>query len=110
MLKASTLVEVMVAMVVVLTSFFAAMMLFGNVIRSGGNEREFEARLLLHEVAGAIRSGELRAEDITDTERFVLRGHVSVYEKAPDLKLLHLAAYDREGKLLVERKELWYHR
>jgi len=90
-LKASSLIEVIIAMVVIVVIFSTAMMIFSNVLLSSPSARKLRARatlkdaLVLAEGSGGATDSTYQAGELTVERRY------SAYPAAPALYLLRIS-------------------
>lgn len=109
-LKASTLMESLVAMVLIMLTMCIGGMIYGNVLSGSDSARKLKAQLLLEaESEYRTRNTEYRMSKVLEKED---RGEMKVvtsvepYKNMPGLLLVTKRAVDTEGKVLAERKEL----
>ncbi len=105
-LKASTLLEALVAMVIVMLALGVFTTIYLNVLRSGDYHRKTEAGLLLEKIAMETKQSKTFIDTEFNLEEFVIIKKIITYEGAENLSLLSLKAFDKKEKLLVERNEL----
>jgi len=104
-IKASTLVEVVVAMVVILVVFGIAMMIYTNVLRLSLSAKKIRAQALLQETL-------LKAEHTAGntTQSFTLDDFRIEQEAAPynnsNLTEIHLTAYDQNQQKVAELQKV----
>lgn len=106
-ISGSTLVETLVAMIIVMLAFGIGMMIYLNVIQSSSALQKLNAQLQMNQIAIETIEDSLFAENeyTLKTMKIIktLQAHNAVSDK---LKLLKLEAFDGNGKKLGERKEL----
>ena len=103
--NASTIMEVIVSMVIIVIVFGIAMMIFSNVLRLSVSAKKIRARAILYE---AMITAEHNAENITQTftiDDFRVEQEVKSYNNATDI---HLTAYDQNQKKIVELEKVIY--
>ena len=105
-LKASTLVEALTAMVIVMLALGVFTTIYVNVIKSGEYHRKTQAALLLDKIAVETKQNKIFLDEKIKTGGFVLEKKVTPYNGASNLSLLSLKAFDGKEKLLAERNEL----
>lgn len=106
-LKASTLVETLVAMIIVMLAFGIGLMIYLNVIQSSGVQKRLNANLQMNQIAIEAVSKNLLADDEYKLETMKIVKTVQPYSSGSDkLKLLTIVAFDGNNKKIGERKEL----
>ena len=105
-LKAATLMESLVAMVVVLVCCGIASMIYVNVITSGNEREKLKAHLLLNEAAIKAKNENLFLDEEIRGETITIRKSIAPYKELPDISLLTLTAVDADGHVIETRKEL----
>lgn len=105
-LKGSTLVEVIVAMVIILTCMGIAMSIFLNVSRDMNEELRILAEIRIHALATETN----RAKDYTDTsvdfDNMKLQRNITSYANKAKLKQVTIAAFTLSGKKIGDYKEI----
>ena len=108
-LRAATLIESLIAMVIVMISFSAALMIYVNISKSDNNRQKLRAYLLLNEAAIETKANNAFYDEEIQSETMVIRKSVKSYNPAysgENPKILLLEAYDKSGKKIADRKEL----
>ena len=105
-IKGSTLIEVLVAMIIVMVSFGIAMAIFMNISSSGNHAQQLKAQLLLNKAAIRTKAENSFIDEISEGESIIINKTVTSYNGIPGLNLLLLQAFDINGKKIAERKEL----
>jgi Tfp pilus assembly protein PilE len=107
-IQASSLVEVITALVIISVIFSIAIMVYLNVHRSGFSSRRLVGALLINEVLVNTLQ-EKRYQQVTITiDDFTIYQDIVSYKSASNLKVIILEARDVNGKLVAERKRLVY--
>ena len=105
-LKASTLVEALTAMVIVMLALSLFTTIYVNIMKSGEHQRKMQAALLLDKIAVETKQNKIFLDEKIKTGEFVLQKQVAPYNGAVNLSMLSLKAFDGNEKLLAERNEL----
>ena len=105
-LKGSTLVEALVAMIIVMLALGVFTTVYVNVLKSGDRHRKLQAGLLLDKIALEAKQNRLLLDAEYKTEEFVIQKKVEVYGGAEGLLSLSLKAFDKNEKLMAVRNEL----
>lgn len=106
MLPASSILEVVVALVLVMIIFGISMTLLANVSRSGVSLQQFKGTLLLNELYTSTKDGKTFYDEEINEGGNVIHKKVSKYNKMPHLMLLELEIVNPEGRQLAQRKDL----
>jgi Tfp pilus assembly protein PilV len=105
-LKAATLMEALIAMVVVLVCCGIASMIFVNVMRSGNQRAKLHAHLLLNETAVKAREEKKFLDEVIESDNLVIKKSVVPYRDNASITVLTLDAMDENDKILETYKEL----
>ena len=105
-LKAATLIESLVAMVIVMLCFGISAMIYVNVMNADNQRLKLSAHLLLNETAVLTKTGKNFLDREIKGERLDIKASFTKYRESSDLTLMTLTAVDKEGKLLGTRKEI----
>jgi putative aminopeptidase FrvX len=104
--KASSILEVVIAMVVIVTVFTVAMMIYGNVQRLSLSGQKIKVRGILQEtLINAERNPENTKRSLT-IDNISVDEEISNYNQAEDLKLIDLVAYDLNREKIAELREV----
>ncbi|MDQ3192428.1 MAG: hypothetical protein M3Q58_12615 [Bacteroidota bacterium] len=105
-IKASTLIEVIVALIIVMISFGIAMAIYVNVTYSDNQIQKLKANLILNETAIKTTNENSFIDEKTEVDGISVVKTVHSYEGIQGLNLLLLEAFDVNMKKIAERKEL----
>ena len=103
--NASTIMEVIVSMVIIVIVFGIAMMIFSNVLRLSLSGKKMRAQAILNET---MIKAEHNVENITQTftiDDFRVEQEVKSYNNAADI---HLTAYDQNQQKIAEMEKMIY--
>lgn len=105
-LKASTLAEVLVAMIIVMLSFGIALTIFVNVTGSSAIEQRTRADLIIRSLAASI----IDSGNYIDAEVVVsgikVKREILPWDRTLGLSVLKLTAFDRHGKKISEQTQI----
>ena len=104
--KASSILEVLIAMIIILLVFGIAMMISANVLRSSLSVNKIKAQALLHEL---LMKAEQTKENTTQTftlNGFRLEQEINVTALNKNLMEIHLTAYDENQEKVGELQTL----
>ena len=105
-LKGATLIESMVAMIVVLLCFGIASMIYVNVMNSDNRRAELHAHLLLNELAMKAKQHDIFLdEEMREGELFITK-KVETYNDVPGLIRLTITARNERDKVIATHNEL----
>lgn len=105
-LKASSMLEALVAMVIILGSFVVTCMIYVNVTTSDNNRQKLDAQLLINQMAFKTKQEQNFIDETTETDFLTIEKTVVKYPNTEDLNQLTIRVTDKEGKLIEEYKEL----
>lgn len=104
MLRASTIIELIVAMLIVSSVFVMAMMVFSGVMNSSRTRMVTEAEIRILSLTGeSFLSGKYLNEDI-EYPNMVLHRVVSEYRNQKHLSLVTIEAVAKDGKVLLTKQ------
>jgi len=105
-IRASTLLEVVISMVIILVVFSTAMMIYANVTRSSLSLKQLQAQAFLEEV---MRNAEIVNENSNQSLNmgdFKIEQVVSEYNDDKKLLEIDLTAYDANQLKIAELKKV----
>lgn len=105
-LKAATLIEALIAMVIVLVCLGIASMIYVNVISSGNQRTRLNAHLALSDVSIVSKKSRLFLDEEIRSGNIIIRKTISPYKESPGVSVLVLVAVNAEGKVISTWKEL----
>ena len=92
--EASTILEVVISMVVILAVFTIAMMIYSNVMRSSLSVKKIKAQALLHETMAKAEQNEENSSQIFTVDDFKIEQKTETYDNNPALTEIDLVAFD----------------
>lgn len=105
-LKGSTLIEVIVAMVIIMTVHAIALAIFINISGNNNNKIKMKAYLKMEEVWIKTVQESSYFDDEYDFDNIIIKKMISPYEQNKRLKVLQFQAFNMNGKLIIEKKQL----
>jgi Tfp pilus assembly protein PilV len=99
---ASTIIETVVAMVIIVAVFGIAMMIYANVMQSGLSVKKIRARALLDEAATNISPSQSDLNKSFSAGDFSISQTVKAYNGESDLLEIDLTAYDINQQKVAE--------
>ena len=103
-LKASTLIEVLVAMVIISISFAIGLAVITNVINSSNQKQKLDAFLLADSVAVQTIKEERYFDENYEFENFNLVKTVHQHQKNNNLEIIQIAVFDKTKKKILTKK------
>jgi hypothetical protein len=105
-LKGSTLIETIVAMILILLCFGIFIIIYNNVLSSKNNRIHLSATLLLDDLAIMAHKNNNWIDENVDKEKIKIKKVISAYKDCPSLRTFELKAFDERNQLIVSRKEI----
>ena len=106
-LPASTLVEVLVSMAIVMIAFGLGLSIYFTVLNSDRNRMELEAGLLINEMAAESHAQNVWLNETVKLDALTLEKTLTPYEGMTDrLQTLTITAYNKQGRVVAQCKEL----
>lgn len=105
-LKAATILESMIAMVVITVCFGIAAMIFVNVLNNDKDRASLKAILLLSRKSEIIKKEKFFIDGEEKENGYIIQKTFSKYPETENLLQMTLKAIDESGKVVKERKEL----
>ncbi|MDB5002072.1 MAG: hypothetical protein JWQ34_297 [Mucilaginibacter sp.] len=104
--KASTILEVIISMIIILLVFTIAMMISANIMRSSLSVKKINAQAVLHELLiKAEQNKEVHSQSFT-TDDFSVVQEVKPDENFQNLLNIHLTAYDTNQEKVAELQKI----
>jgi Tfp pilus assembly protein PilV len=105
-LRSFTLIETLVALVLVMLSFGLAMLLFTQVEQARKTTLQMKTALAMEEIAAFTKNEAHYLDDRLDYEAFYIEKKCYPYLQGSNAVVLILSAHMRNGQFLNERKEI----
>lgn len=105
-IKASSLLETIIALMVIMIVFGIAMTIYVNVMKNSTSLSELKASLKLEELARETKEKKSYFDESFNDESTLIEKKVKKYNDREGLLLLDFQAYDKTNKRLAERKEI----
>lgn len=105
-IKAATLIESLIAMVIVMLCFGIAITVYVNVISSGNQAQKLRSRLLLKKIAVETKQSRVFLDEKITLDEVVVQKKITPYNGMKNLVQMNLKAYSNTEKLLSEYNEL----
>lgn len=104
--RASSLLEVVISMVIIVAVFGIAMMIYTNVLRSSLSSQKLKAEALLKEAAFTAEHNAVNTAQTFTAEDFRIEQEIKPYRGNTALIELHLTAYDQNQQKIAELQEV----
>ena len=105
-LKASTLLESLIAMIIIVVCFGVATMIYSNVLDSDKQRLQLKAILVLNEEAIELKKGKTFLDSEKQNGDWVIKKIVEKYPQTENLYTISLSVIDRNGRIIATRNEL----
>jgi|CXWL01.1.fsa_nt_gi hypothetical protein len=105
-IKAATLIESLIAMVIVMLCFGISTTVYINVISSGNQIQKLKSELILKKVAMETKKEHLFLDEEITLDEITVRKKITPYNGLKNLSQINLQAYNSNEKLLSEYNEL----
>jgi len=105
-LKASTLVESLIAMVILVVCLGIGTMVYSNVLSSDKERKQLHATLLANEEAIKIKSEKNYLDAEEKSGDWTLKKTIEKYDQTENLFSLSIVVLDGDRKIILIRREL----
>ena len=105
-IKGSTLVETLIAMVLIVTTISISVMIYISVVTSDKQNKLVQAKLLIEKEVGLIKKKQLFVNGESTRNGISIQKQFTVYEGSSQLQLMQIVASDTSGLRLLEHQEL----
>jgi type II secretory pathway pseudopilin PulG len=102
---ASTIIEVVISMVIIVIVFGIAMTIFANVTRLSLSGKKLKAQALLRQ-AMITAEGTLNSTKTITIDEFRIEQEVKPYQQNSALSDIHLTAYDQNQQKIAELEKV----
>jgi type II secretory pathway pseudopilin PulG len=105
-LKASTILEVVISMTIIVIVFGIAMMIFTNVLRFSLSAKKLRAQALLRETMLNAEQNPVNASQSLAVDDFRIEEVAEPYPQNSNLTAIHLTAYDQNQQKVAELQKV----
>ena len=105
-LKATTLPESLIAMVIILLVFGIAISIFANVMDSSSIHEKIRAEIILQNLLVKTKTDKNFFDGEMEINGIRIIKKIASYSGAEGLSMISLTAFDRKNKQITERSEL----
>lgn len=107
--KASSILETVISMVVIVTVFTIALMIFGNVQRLSLSAKKVKVDGILNEALLTAEKAPSITKQSFTVDNFRIEEEISAYNNTTNLYLISLVAYDPNQEKIAQLKEVVSH-
>jgi Tfp pilus assembly protein PilE len=104
--QASTILEVVISMVIIVVVFGIAMMIYTNVLRMSLSVKKLKAQAILNEIALKTEHNPADATPDVITDDFRIEQETKPYNGNTALLEIHLTAYDNNKQKIAELQQV----
>lgn len=104
--QASSVIEVVISMIVILVVFVMAMMIITNVMRTSLSSKKIQATALLNDLMITAQQDKNIESTTLVIGDFQVKQEVENYHDEAGLIEIHLTAYDSNSQLVAELKKV----
>ena len=105
-LKAATLMESLIAMIIIVVCLGVGTMIYSNVLNSDKQRLKFKAILMLNKEAEQIKTDKGFIDGEKQEGDYVIRRAIKKMPQTENLYMLTLVVLNKEGKVIGTRNEL----
>lgn len=105
-LKANTLVETMVAMVIITTAFAVGMLIYINIVTGTGGTIKIKAHMLAKNTIANSLSNEAYIDQAWEIDNLKVQQALLDYNKSDQVKLLQVDVFSSDQKILATEKRI----
>lgn len=105
-LHASTIMEVMVSMIIIIIVFGTAMMIYSNIVRSSLSAKKIQAQSILKEVLMKVEQGTETVNPVLTIGDLQIEREVKPYGTDGKLSEIHLTAYYDNHQKVAELQKV----
>ncbi|MGV8879433.1 MAG: hypothetical protein ACOH2A_10410 [Sphingobacteriaceae bacterium] len=106
-LNASSLLEVLVSMIIIVLVFSIAMGIHSNILRASLTVKTYRANAVLQEILGNLQIAEEGKQSFI-AGGFRIDGQITTDERNSELKLVQLSIYDASDKEMATVRKVVY--
>lgn len=104
--RATTIIETVVAMTIILIVFLIAGTVFLNISRSGLTEKKVRASAILNNYVEELRISEVPYENIESVDGFIIQTEAKEYAGRAGVVMVHCTVSDSGSGIIAEQKRL----
>jgi type II secretory pathway pseudopilin PulG len=104
--KASTIIETVIAMMIILIVFLVAGTIFLNISKSGLTEKKIKAYESINNYYDQVKINDIPFQGKEEINGFLINMDIEAYGEKPGVVLVHCWISDNENKILAEQKRI----
>ncbi len=104
--KATTIIETVIAMTIILIVFFIAGTIFVNISKSGLTEKKIRAAAVINNCFDELQVSETPYENTETINGFIIQTTAADYSGRAGIAEVHCRASDSDGGVVAEQKRL----
>jgi Tfp pilus assembly protein PilV len=105
-LKASTILETIIAMLIIFIVFLTAGMIFINVLKTGLSEKKIKASVVISNYLDQLKIENVPSEITDKSVDFIINTTIETYKDKIGVVLVNCQVYDFDNKIIAERKRV----
>lgn len=105
-IRATTLIEAIIAMLIIVIAYGIGLMIFMNVSKSASSGLKLKATLQLESVLSQTKKDAKYLDEEIETDNLKIEKTVTKYEGNKSLNVLHIRVLSKDNKLLAEHREI----
>lgn len=105
-LKAATLIESLIAMIIIVVCLGVGTMIYSNVLNSDKQRLKLKAILMLNEEAQQIKTKKIFLDGEKTIGDYVVKVEIKKFDQSENLHALSLTAINKEGVVMGSHREL----
>ncbi|MBC7913520.1 MAG: hypothetical protein H7Y07_05285 [Pyrinomonadaceae bacterium] len=107
-LSASTLIEVVVSMVIIVIVFSIAMGIYTNVLRLSLSVQKYQAQATLHQLLNQLEKSPQIMNQSYSINDLRINKEITLYNNQQNLKEIHLIAFNQNQEKVAEIRKVVY--
>ena len=107
-LKAATILETIIAMLIIFIVFLAAGMILLNISKAGLNEKKIKASAAINTFLDHLKIEEIPSEVSEKSGNFLINAAIESYRDKPGVAQVNCRIYDAENKIIAEQKRIMF--
>ncbi|HZX59366.1 MAG TPA: hypothetical protein VFE54_11595 [Mucilaginibacter sp.] len=104
--RASTLLEVLISMIIILIVFIIGMMIFGNVSRLSLSAQKIKAESVLEEKLLNVEQSKINIDETVTVGDLQIEQEIKLYSNNSHLSVVHLIAWDNNHIKIAELQKV----
>jgi len=107
--QASTILEVVISMIVIIAVFGIALMIFSNVTRLSLSAKKLKAEAILEDRVLMLQQSNDNIDETIVAEGFSIEQRITAYNNNSNLSNVRLTAFDENNNLIAELQKVIIH-